>query len=59
MGLGLWFIGRHLNVSLGLAEERYVKGRYKKVKAGEIKNFTGIDIPCEPLLSLKIHLDSR
>jgi len=33
--------------SLEKCEERDVKGMYKKARAGEIKNFTGIDDPYE------------
>ena len=31
-----------------VAEARDVKGLYKKARAGELKNFTGIDSPYEP-----------
>ena len=33
--------------SLNKCEERDVKGMYKKARAGEIKNFTGLDDPYE------------
>lgn len=36
-----------INTSLEACEARDVKGLYKKVRAGEIKNFTGIDAPYE------------
>ncbi len=36
-----------INASLEACEERDVKGLYKKARAGEIKNFTGIDAPFE------------
>jgi len=32
---------------LEVAEQRDVKGLYKKARAGELKNFTGIDSPYE------------
>ena len=32
---------------LAVAEARDVKGLYKKARAGELKNFTGIDSPYE------------
>ena len=35
------------NCSVEKCEERDVKGLYKKARAGEIKNFTGIDSPYE------------
>ena len=43
-------------VSLAVAEERDPKGLYKKARAGEIKNFTGIDDPYEAPESPEIHL---
>lgn len=36
-----------INTSLKACEARDVKGLYKKARAGEIKNFTGIDAPFE------------
>ena len=33
---------------LSVCEERDPKGLYKKARAGEIRNFTGISDPCEP-----------
>jgi len=41
------FIEVHVNCSLECAEARDPKGLYKKARAGEIKNFTGIDDPYE------------
>ena len=37
------FIEIHVDTPLEVAESRDVKGLYKKARAGEIKNFTGID----------------
>lgn len=37
------FIEIHVNTPLSVAEKRDVKGLYAKARAGEIKNFTGID----------------
>ncbi|CCN81757.1 Adenylyl-sulfate kinase [Vibrio nigripulchritudo SFn27] len=37
------FIEVFVNTSLDVCEERDPKGLYKKARAGEIKNFTGID----------------
>lgn len=46
-----------VNTPLEVCEQRDVKGLYKKARAGEIKNFTGIDAPFEaplkPALDLK------
>jgi adenylylsulfate kinase len=39
-----------------VAEERDPKGLYKKARAGEIKNFTGIDDPYEAPDNPEIHL---
>ncbi len=37
----------YVKCSLQKCEERDVKGMYKKARAGEIKNFTGLDDPYE------------
>ena len=37
----------HIECSIEKCEQRDVKGLYKKVRNGEIKNFTGIDSPYE------------
>lgn len=37
----------YVKASLDVCESRDVKGLYKKARAGEIKNFTGIDSPYE------------
>jgi adenylylsulfate kinase len=42
------FVEVFVNAPLAVCEERDVKGLYKKVRAGEIKQFTGIDDPYEP-----------
>lgn len=41
------FIEVFVECPLEVCEERDVKGLYKKARAGEIKNFTGIDSPFE------------
>ncbi len=41
------FIEVFINTPLHICEQRDVKGLYKKARAGEIKNFTGIDSPYE------------
>ena len=53
---GLRFIEVHVDCSLEVAEERDPKGLYKKARAGEIKNFTGIDDPYEKPASPEIHI---
>ena len=52
----LGFIEVHVDCSLAVAEERDPKGLYKKARAGEIKNFTGIDDPYEAPHQPEIHL---
>jgi adenylylsulfate kinase len=41
------FIEIYCNASLEICEARDVKGMYKRARAGEIKNYTGIDSPYE------------
>lgn len=42
------FVEVFVNAPLSVCEDRDVKGLYKKVRAGQIKQFTGIDDPYEP-----------
>jgi len=44
------FIETYIDTSLAVAEQRDVKGLYRKARRGELKNFTGIDSPYEPPL---------
>ena len=55
---GMDFIEIFVDCSLEAAEARDPKGLYKKARAGEIKNFTGIDDPYEAPLNPEIHLHS-
>jgi adenylylsulfate kinase len=50
------FIEIFVDCTLAEAEKRDPKGLYKKARAGEIKNFTGIDDPYEAPSSPEIHL---
>jgi bifunctional enzyme CysN/CysC len=50
------FIEIFVDTTLFAAEKRDVKGLYKKARAGEIKNFTGIDSPYEAPLSPDIRI---
>lgn len=43
----LTFIEVHVNTPIETCEKRDPKGLYKKARAGELKNFTGIDDPYE------------
>ena len=45
---GLPFFEVFVDVPLEVAESRDPKGLYKKARAGEIKDFTGIHQPFEP-----------
>ena len=47
-----------VDVPLDVAESRDVKGLYKKARAGEIKNFTGIDSPYEAPTNPEIRLET-
>jgi adenylylsulfate kinase len=42
------FIEAYVKASVEVCEERDVKGLYKKARAGEIKEFTGVSDPYEP-----------
>ena len=55
---GMDFIEIFVDCSLEAAESRDPKGLYKKARAGEIKNFTGIDDPYEAPSKPEIHLRS-
>jgi adenylylsulfate kinase len=52
------FVEVFVDCSLASAEARDPKGLYKKARAGEIKNFTGIDDPYEAPKNTEIHLIS-
>ncbi len=52
----LTFVEVFVDCSLAVAEERDPKGLYKKARAGQIKNFTGIDDPYEAPTTPEIHL---
>ncbi|MEM7491912.1 MAG: sulfate adenylyltransferase subunit CysN [Pseudomonadota bacterium] len=47
-----------VDTPLDVAEQRDVKGLYKKARAGEIKNFTGIDSPYEAPKEAEITIDT-
>jgi bifunctional enzyme CysN/CysC len=51
------FLEVFIDTSLSLAEARDVKGLYAKARAGELKNFTGIDSPYEPPEDPEIRID--
>jgi bifunctional enzyme CysN/CysC len=41
------FVEIHVDTPLAVAEQRDVKGLYRKARRGELKHFTGIDSPYE------------
>lgn len=49
------FIEVYVSAPLNVCEKRDVKGLYKRARAGEIKNFTGIDDPYEPPLNPEVN----
>jgi len=53
---GIPFLEVFMDVPLSVVKARDPKGLYKKVAAGMIKNFTGIDSPYEPPLSAEVVL---
>lgn len=52
------FIEIHVDTPLEVAEERDVKGLYRKARDGKLSNFTGIDSPYEAPESPELHLDT-
>src|SRR4029079_13247994 len=52
------FVEVWVDTPLAEAEKRDVKGLYKKARAGDLKNFTGIDSPYETPLHADIHIDT-
>ncbi|MEO1069446.1 MAG: adenylyl-sulfate kinase [Cyanobacteria bacterium J06638_6] len=49
------FVEVFVDAPLNVCEDRDVKGLYKKARAGEIKQFTGIDDPYEAPLTPEVH----
>ena len=52
------FIEIFIDTPLAVAEERDAKGLYKKARAGQLKNFTGIDSPYEAPQNPDVHIDT-
>ena len=52
------FIEVHVSTPIGTCEQRDPKGLYKKARAGQLKNFTGIDDPYEQPLHPELTLDA-
>ncbi len=52
------FVEIFVDTPLEVAEERDVKGLYKKARSGELKNFTGIDSPYEEPRNAEIRVNT-
>lgn len=52
------FIEIFVDTRLSVAEQRDVKGLYKKARAGKLANFTGIDSPYEAPIAAEIRIDT-
>jgi adenylylsulfate kinase len=52
------FFEVYLNTPIETCEQRDPKGLYKKARAGQLKNFTGIDDPYEAPLSPELTIDA-
>ena len=50
------FLEAFVDAPLAVCEDRDPKGLYKKARAGEIKNFTGLDAPYEAPEAPELHL---
>ena len=50
------FVEVFVDTPLEICEARDPKGLYKKARAGEISNFTGLDAPYEAPESPEVHL---
>jgi adenylylsulfate kinase len=55
---GLPFVEVYVATPIATCEQRDPKGLYKKARAGQLKNFTGIDDPYEAPLSPEVTLDA-
>lgn len=53
------FIEVYVDTPLAICEARDPKGLYKKARAGELRNFTGIDAVYEAPQRPDIHLDGQ
>jgi bifunctional enzyme CysN/CysC len=52
------FIEIYIDTPLQVAEQRDVKGLYKKARSGKLANFTGVDSPYEPPLAPELHINT-
>jgi bifunctional enzyme CysN/CysC len=52
------FVEIYVETPLSVAEQRDVKGLYKKARAGQLKNFTGIDSAYDEPLDPEIRVNT-
>jgi len=52
------FVEVYLNTPIETCEQRDPKGLYKKARAGQLKNFTGVDDPYEAPLNPELTIDA-
>lgn len=52
------FLEIYCDCPLEVCEQRDVKGLYKRARAGEVKNFTGISSPYEPPVNPELVIDT-
>jgi bifunctional enzyme CysN/CysC len=51
------FVEVYVDTPIEIAEQRDVKGLYKKARSGQLPNFTGIDSPYESPESPEVRID--
>ena len=51
------FMEVFIDTPLAVCEDRDPKGLYRKARAGQVRNFTGIDSPYEPPLNAELVID--
>ena len=51
------FLEVFIDTPLAVCEDRDPKGLYRKARAGQVRNFTGIDSPYEPPLNAELVID--
>jgi bifunctional enzyme CysN/CysC len=52
------FVEVHIRTPLSVCEQRDPKGLYKKARAGQIQNFTGLDSPYEAPAHPEVVIDT-
>ena len=53
------FIEVYVDTPLAVCEQLDPKGLYQKARAGEIRQFTGIDSPYEPPIAAELHIQGQ